>query len=66
MKMGGNKDEIQHLLYECISKLPEKYTLYATLIGLVNVRNYNFVVEVSIEPFQFDKYFLNNFQFIVY
>ena len=45
--MATDKDEIQHLLYECISKLPEKYTLYATLLVLVNIKNYNFVVEVK-------------------
>lgn len=44
--MAENKDEIHHLLYECITKLADKNTLYATLFGLINIRNYHFIAEV--------------------
>jgi hypothetical protein len=46
-KVTQNKDEILHALYECAAKLPEKLMVYTTLIGLVNVKNYNFVGEVN-------------------
>ena len=38
--------EIISILIECASKLPEKQSIYSTLIGLLNLRNPNFVEEV--------------------
>ena len=44
--------EIISILIECASKLPEKQSIYSTLIGLLNLRNPDFVEQV-IEIFMF-------------
>ncbi|KAG8181043.1 hypothetical protein JTE90_024789 [Oedothorax gibbosus] len=36
------KAKILRILGECVTRLPEKTTIYTTLVGLLNVRNYNF------------------------
>lgn len=36
------KGNILGILVECATKMPEKTTIYSTLIGLLNARNYNF------------------------
>lgn len=36
------KGNILRILGECVVKMPEKITIYTTLIGLLNARNYNF------------------------
>ncbi|GBM42858.1 Nuclear cap-binding protein subunit 1 [Araneus ventricosus] len=36
------KAKIMRILGECVTRLPEKTTIYTTLVGLLNVRNYNF------------------------
>uniref|UniRef100_A0A0K8RHD1 Putative nuclear cap-binding complex subunit n=4 Tax=Ixodes TaxID=6944 RepID=A0A0K8RHD1_IXORI len=36
------KGNILSILAECAIKMPEKTTIYTTLIGLLNTRNYNF------------------------
>lgn len=35
------------LFFFSVTRLPEKTTIYTTLVGLLNVRNYNFGGEVS-------------------
>jgi len=44
-KIATNKTEVLNLLYECITKLPDKIGIYTGLIGLLNVKNYNFISE---------------------
>ena len=41
------RSEIMTILIECASKLPEKITIYSTLIGLLNSQNPNFVEDVN-------------------
>ena len=41
------KVKILKILSECAIKLPDKCTIYTTLIGLLNTKNYNFGGEVS-------------------
>ena len=36
------KSKILKILVECAMKLPDKCTIYTTLIGLLNTKNYNF------------------------
>ena len=36
------KSKILKILIECAIKLPDKCTIYTTLIGLLNTKNYNF------------------------
>ena len=36
------KSKILKILVECAVKLPDKCTIYTTLIGLLNTKNYNF------------------------
>ncbi|KFM79485.1 Nuclear cap-binding protein subunit 1, partial [Stegodyphus mimosarum] len=36
------KTKIMRILGECVTRLPEKTSIYTTLVGLLNVRNYNF------------------------
>ena len=40
------KAKILKILSECALKLPDKCTIYTTLIGLLNTKNYNFGGEV--------------------
>jgi nuclear cap-binding protein subunit 1 len=41
------KSKILKILADCAIKLPDKCTIYTTLIGLLNTKNYNFGGEVS-------------------
>ena len=41
------KAKILKILVECALKVPDKCTIYTTLIGLLNTKNYNFGGEVS-------------------
>jgi hypothetical protein len=41
------RSEILTILIDCASKLPEKITIYSTLIGLLNSQNPNFVEDVT-------------------
>lgn len=36
------KNKILRILCECVVKMPAKATIYTTLVGLLNARNYNF------------------------
>ncbi|GIY34059.1 nuclear cap-binding protein subunit 1 [Caerostris darwini] len=40
--LSNHKTKIMKKLCECVTRLPEKATIYTTLVGLLNVRNYNF------------------------
>ena len=42
----NKRSQVISLLLECASKLPEKLSIYTTLIGLLNLRNAPFVEEV--------------------
>lgn len=41
------KNKILRILTDCAIKMPEKCTIYTTLVGLLNVKNYNFGGEVT-------------------
>lgn len=41
------KGKILNILSECAKNVPDKCTIYTTLIGLLNTKNYNFGGEVS-------------------
>lgn len=41
------RNKILRILTDCAIKMPEKCTIYTTLVGLLNVKNYNFGGEVS-------------------
>ena len=36
------KDKIQRILVDCASKMPERSSVYSTLVGLLKAKNYNF------------------------
>lgn len=40
------RDEIINTMIECATKLPEKISIYATFLGLLNIRNPNFSEDV--------------------
>lgn len=42
------RSEIMTILIECASKVPEKISIYSTLIGLLNSQNPTFVEDVSL------------------
>lgn len=44
--INDKRTEIISVLMECASKLPEKTSIYTTVIGLLNVKNPSFVEEV--------------------
>jgi len=41
------RQEIIDILIECASKLPEKLSIYTTLLGILNLRNPNFAENVT-------------------
>jgi nuclear cap-binding protein subunit 1 len=41
------KKKVLKLLVDCAVNMPEKCTIYSTLVGLLNAKNYNFGGEVS-------------------
>lgn len=41
------KNKILKILVDCAVSLPDKCTIYTTLIGLLNTKNYNFGGEVN-------------------
>ena len=43
------KTKILKILCDCAVKMPEKTTIYTTLVGLLNAKNYNFGGEVNIK-----------------
>jgi len=45
--LSGNKAKILQLLTEVITAFPEKCTIYSTLGGLLNAKNYNLGGEVK-------------------
>lgn len=40
--LGTFRIKILRILSECAIKMPEKCTIYTTLVGLLNAKNYNF------------------------
>jgi hypothetical protein len=42
----NKKEHVINVLNECVSKIPEKVSIYVTLVGLLNIKNPNFVEEV--------------------
>jgi len=46
--LGTFRAKVLRILTDCAIKLPEKCTVYSTLVGLLNVKNYNFGGEVMI------------------
>lgn len=41
------KKKVLKILVDCAINMPEKCTIYSTLVGLLNAKNYNFGGEVS-------------------
>ncbi|XP_022257706.1 uncharacterized protein LOC106472631 isoform X3 [Limulus polyphemus] len=57
------RSKILRILSDCVTRMPEKTTIYTTLVGLLNARNYNFggeFVELLVKNF---KEYLKNCQF---
>ena len=42
------KSKILRILSECLIQMPEKCSIYSTLVGLLSAKNYNFGGEVFI------------------
>lgn len=57
------KKKVLKLLVECAVNMPEKCTIYSTLVGLLNAKNYNFGGEVS--DFNIIKYYILIGKFVV-
>ena len=49
--LPSQKVKILETLLEVVTKQPEKCSIYSTLVGLLNVKNYNFGGEVSNHDF---------------
>jgi nuclear cap-binding protein subunit 1 len=64
MDLATNKGRIMRILTESVVKMPEKCTLYSTLLGLMNIKNYSFGAEVSPLISLIIDYLLN-FDFVV-
>lgn len=47
-ELATQKPKILATLVEVVTTLPEKYSIYSTLAGLLNAKNYNFGGEVSL------------------
>ncbi len=47
------RSEILTILVDCASKIPEKITIYSTLVGLLNSQNPNFVEDVTYNLLKF-------------
>ncbi len=45
--LSTQKPKILQILTDVVTALPEKCTIYSTLVGLLNAKNYNFGGEVS-------------------
>lgn len=45
--LASFRSKILRILTDCAIKMPEKCTIYTTLVGLLNAKNYNFGGEVS-------------------
>lgn len=46
--LGSFKVKILRILADCATNMPEKCTIYTTLIGLLNAKNYSFGGEVTL------------------
>lgn len=46
--INNYKSKILKILSDCAVKMPEKTTIYTTLVGLLNAKNYNFGGEVGV------------------
>jgi hypothetical protein len=44
--LATQKNKILQTLVEVVTTFPEKYSVYSTLAGLLNAKNYNFGGEV--------------------
>ena len=44
--LATQKTKILQVLVDVVTLLPEKCTIYSTLVGLLNAKNYNFGGEV--------------------
>ncbi|EEB13531.1 Nuclear cap-binding protein subunit, putative [Pediculus humanus corporis] len=53
--LASFRNKILRILTDCAIKMPEKCTIYTTLVGLLNVKNYNFGGE-------FVEYLVRNFK----
>ncbi|GLG96631.1 Nuclear cap-binding protein subunit 1, partial [Gryllus bimaculatus] len=53
--LGSFRGKILRILTDCAMKMPEKCTIYTTLVGLLNAKNYNFGGE-------FVEYMVRNFK----
>ena len=49
--VASYKNKILKILCDCAVKMPEKTTIYTTLIGLLNAKNYIFGGEVRVGGF---------------
>jgi nuclear cap-binding protein subunit 1 len=45
--LSNFKEKVLQLLVDCAIRMPEKCTIYSTLVGLLNAKNYDFGAEVS-------------------